>query len=42
MEIFLWATKEARHLFLVSGREGPGVEFKARLIITFASQAQVI
>ena len=42
MEIILWATKEARHLFLVSGREGPGVEFKACLLITFASQAHVI
>ena len=42
MEIFLWATKEARHLCLVSGREGPGVDFMARLIITFASQARVI
>ena len=42
IEIFLWATKEARHLRLVSGLEGPGVEFKARLIITFASQAQLI
>ena len=42
IEIFLWATKEACHLCLVSGLEGPGVEFKARLIITFASQAQLI
>ena len=42
IEIFLWVTKEAYHLCLVSGLEGPGVEFKARLIITFASQAQLI
>ena len=31
-----------RLLCMVCGREGPGVEFKARLINTFASQAHVI